>query len=209
LGGEKLKSSWPYPGFPFAALIIIAGLFAITFPLNAQARDPASPGVDESAIVLGEPPAAPVVGVASSGWVVFRMVLVLAVAALAIYGVVFFIKRLARPQENRDPNLKVLARVSLGSDSYAAVVSLGAKAWLVGGGSGGVSLISEISDTDSLETLLIEDARRTAGTGAGGFIDFRSLISRLAGSSRGKPPESPGASHAENLRRQRERLKGL
>ena len=128
----------------------------------------------------------PVSGGPSSIAVVLRMLLVLALAALAIYGVVFFIKRLARPRESKDPHLKVLARVPLSSDSFAAVVSVGPKAWLVGGGSGGVNLISEIDDTETLETMLLDDARRTAETETRGLIDFRSL-----------------------LRKQRERLRGL
>jgi len=150
------------------------------------------------------------------------MVLVLALAALAIYGIVFFMKRLARPKEPLDPHLKVLARVSLGSDSFAAVVSVGAKAWLVGGGSGGVNLISEIDDTESLETMLLDDARRGAETGVRNFVDFRSILRRLgggyrdAGASRGKPGSpsekgslAEGGSLSEKLRKQRERLKGL
>jgi flagellar protein FliO/FliZ len=138
------------------------------------------------------------------------MILVLALAALAIYGVVFFIKRITRPQENPDPHLKVLARVPLSSDAFAAVVSLGAKAWLVGGGSGGVNLISEVDDAESLETMLLEDAEKAAGTRR--YFDFRSL---LRFGRDGKKVSSAGSSQAESvsamesLRKQRERLKGL
>jgi flagellar protein FliO/FliZ len=120
--------------------------------------------------------------------------------------VVFFIKRLAKPQESRDPHLKVLARVPLGSDSFAAVVSVGPKAWLVGGGSGGVSLISEVDDTESLETMLLDDARRTSEAGTKRFFDFHSLLRRFGASQENR---LPGNSHAENLREQRERLKRL
>ena len=210
MGGEKLKPSRPRWGAFFAAFFIVAGFFNSTFPLLAQARAP-SPGeeIAESSIILGETPELPSPSGASSIFVVLRMVLVLALASLAIYGVVFFIKRLARPQEIRDPHLKVLARVSLGSDSYAAVISVGPKAWLVGGGSGGVNLISEIDDTESLETMLLDDARKSAETGSGSFIDFRALLGRLRGASREAKGEDPGSTHAEALRKQRERLKGL
>jgi flagellar protein FliO/FliZ len=140
------------------------------------------------------------------------MILVLALAALAIYGVVFFIKRLAKPQESKDPNLKLLARLPLGNDAFAAVLSVGSKAWLVGGGSGGLNLISVIEDPESLETLLLDDARKNAEAGAKGFPDFRSLLGRFGISQKAAPH---GNSHAENgslaesLRKQRERLKGL
>ena len=195
----------------FAVVFAITAIFYNPFPLSAQtpAPGPALSGtaVDESSIIIGETQPAPVSGSSSSVGVLLRMVLVLALAALAIYGVVFFIKRMARPQEIRDPNLKVLARVPLGSDSFAAVVSVGAKAWLVGGGSGGVSLISEINDNESLETMLLEDARRSAETGSR-FFDFRLFLSKLGRS--GEKPGSRGdaGSHVESLRKQRERLRG-
>jgi flagellar protein FliO/FliZ len=133
------------------------------------------------------------------------MVLVLALAALAIYGVVFFIKRASRPREARDPHLKVLASAPLGPGAFTAVVSVGSRAWLVGGGDGGVSLIAEIDEAEALESMLLDDARKTAETGAGRFPDFRSLLRQLGGGRDNRP----GTSHAESLRKQRERLKGL
>jgi flagellar protein FliO/FliZ len=92
------------------------------------------------------------------------------------------------------------------------VLSIGTKAWLVGGGSGGLNLISVIEDPESLETLLLDDARKNAEAAAKGFPDFRSLLGRLGISHKAA---THGSSHAENgslaenLRKQRERLKGL
>ena len=225
MGGEKLKSSLPYCGIFIAVLFVIVSLFSFVVPLSAQNTDPGQGAElggaasvptrtlpDESSIIIGEPPEVPAPVAGSSVFVALRMVLVLALAALAIYGVVFFIKRLSKPREAQDPHLKVLAKVSLGNDSFAAVVSVGPKAWLVGGGSGGVHLISEIDDTESLETMLIEDAQKTADTGAKRFFDFRALFSRMGFSSRKEkntPSETAASSHAEELRKQHERLKGL
>jgi len=186
-------------GVCFGALLFFIGFFGIVTPLFPQ-----SSPVDESAIILGEAPASQAGESASSILIMLRMVLVLALTALAIYGVVFFIKRVTRPRENADPHLKVLARVPLSSDSFAAVISLGAKAWLVGGGSGGVNLISEVDDAESLETLLIEDARKTAETRR--VFDFRSLL-RFGRDE--KKVSSPENNHVDSLRKQRERLKGL
>jgi len=133
------------------------------------------------------------------------MVVVLALAALAIYGVVFFIKRLAKPQMIKDPHLKVLARTALSNDTYAAVLSLGRKAWLVAGGSGSVNLISEVEEGEALETMLLEEDRIMAETGNKSLLDFRSIISKLTGSPGQKKDLN---SHTENLRRQRGRLGG-
>ena len=200
-------------------LLLLIVFFGSAFPLSAQTEPNeeqtgeilqeggAGSFIDESSIILGETAPVPLPNDSPSVFVVLRMVLVLALAALAIYGVVFFIKRLARPRENIDPHLKILARVPLSSDSFAAVVSLGAKAWLVGGGSGGINLISEIDDNESLETMLIEDARRTAEAGTRRLFNFSSLL-RKPNAAQNEKKGSVGISLAETLRKQRERLGG-
>jgi flagellar protein FliO/FliZ len=199
LGGEKLKSSRSCVGVCFGVLLFFIGFFGVLTPLFPQTSS-----VDESSIILGEAPASQATESASSILIMLRMVLVLALTALAIYGVVFFIRRITRPRENPDPNLKVLARVPLSGDSFAAVISLGAKAWLVGGGSGGVNLISEVDDAESLETMLIEDARKNAETRR--VFDFRSLLQFGRDKKKDSSPEN---NHVDSLRKQRERLKGL
>ena len=204
MGGEKLKLPRPHWGISFAIIFILINFAAI--PVFTQAP-PEIQSVDESTIILGEAPVDPVSNGSSSIFVVLRMVLVLALAALAIYGVFFIIKRLARPQESRDPHLKILARAPLSNDSFAAVVSVGPKAWLVAGGSGSVNLISEIADTESLETMLLDEARRSAEAGTRRYFDFRSLIRRF---SQGEAGGASGInSLTGNLKKQRDRLKRL
>jgi len=167
--------------------------------------------ISEDSIILGESPVS--TGTAAGGasvWIVVRMVIVLALAALAIYGVVFFIKRASKPPQAKDPNLKVLASIPLGTDSFAAVIGVGTKAWLVGGGSGaGLSLIAEINDQESVETMMLDDARKNNDTGTGRILDFRALLDRFkTNAGRGNALHAE-ASHAESLRKQRERLRGL
>ena len=205
MGGEKLKPSRPYTGVLFTAIFLFFVIF--TLPLYAQGTDvpPERIVVDESTLILGDTPDTPANIGGASIFVVIRMVLVLALCALAIYGVFFFIKRLSRPQEIRDPHLKVLARAPLSSDTFAAVISIGTKAWLVAGGSGNISLISEISETESLETMLLDDANRTAEMEK--RFDFSSLLRRFGASQEGKGQS--GNSLSESLRKQRDRLKRL
>jgi flagellar protein FliO/FliZ len=251
LGGEKLKLSRLFNSVFFAVLFFVSIFFGNLFPLYSQTLSDEgqtsdtfqdtpgistelSYGINESEIILDEAssPIAPNGG--SSIFVMLRMVLVLALAALAIYGVVFFIKRLARPRESQDANLRILARLPIGSDAYAAVISVGSKAWLIAGGSGGANLISEINEPEALETMLIEDAQKTAAAGLRRVFNFRSLLRKHGDkapydkSSGDKAPDdksssdkAPGASRlaggsfaethslVEGLREQRERLKGL
>jgi len=236
LGGEKLKTTRTYCGVLCTTLFALLIFFGSALPLSAQVEPSAT-----EALVEGELPAEtipvtggvvsqesdfrfdvpPVVNAPAtvSAFAVIRMVLVLALAALAIYGVIFFIKRQVRPQELKDPHLKLLARVPMGGDSYAAVLALGNKAWLVGGGSGGLNLISEVSDSEILETLLLAEAERNgAAAAARGGLNFRSLFQRLRGNAFANAPRSTSGgkktnslldnSFAERLRKQRERLGG-
>jgi flagellar protein FliO/FliZ len=125
----------------------------------------------------------------------------LLVVAAAIYGVLWFLKRAARPSAGRDPYLKVLSSVSLGGSRFVHVVALGSKAWLVGAGEGGVRLIAEVQDPDILNAMLLENTRRNE-TG-GRFEDFKSLLRRFGIEHDGRPPG------ADSIRRRRDRIQGL
>jgi flagellar protein FliO/FliZ len=138
---------------------------------------------------------------------ILRVLLTLAVVAAAIYGLVYLVKRIARGGMARDPFLKILASVPLGANRSAYIISAGSQAWLVGAAENGVTLISEIGDKEFLDTLLLEDSRRSAdaggSSGAGGLPDFKGLLRRL-GMPVDTPPPGP-----ENIRKRGERLKGL
>jgi flagellar protein FliO/FliZ len=209
LGGEKLHRF--YTIF-FAALFVGAGLFSDNLDtLFAQAQDgpdvansAAAEPSPESLIVFdaaveGEEPAAPGT---LSGFALLRMALVLALTAAAIYGAVFFFKRLAKPQARANPYLKMLARVSVGPGSFVAVVSLGTRAWLVGAGDGGVSLITAIEDQEIVDAMLLDNSRND-GAGASGMLNFSALLRRLGAGKEGK------RLGAGDLRKRRERLNKL
>ena len=205
LGGEKLN---PTRIFLRTALLAVSFIL-MAFPVYAQNHGDISLTSPEETIVLGEALSQEAMGDGASVWIVLRMVLVLALAAIAIYGVVFFIKRLARPPQSKDPHLKILASVPLGGDSFAAVISVGNKAWLVGGGSGsGLSLISEIEEQEVLESMLLDEAQRSAESTVNRFPDFRSFLNRMGGGNQ-KPKEGGLDIHAFSLRKHRERLKGI
>jgi flagellar protein FliO/FliZ len=172
----------------------------------------------EAEIVLGEtlPAAAPAGGgtTGSRLFAIIRMVLVLALAAAAVYGVVFFLRRSARPQNERNSRLKILTSAHLGSNRYVYVVGVGSRAWLIGAGEGGVSPISEITDQEAIDAMILEESKRGAELAASRFADFRAMLARFTGrSSFGTTDDArgPNASpfSARTLRKQRERLKGL
>jgi flagellar protein FliO/FliZ len=175
-------------------------------PANAAGGEDSVFFEPENTIILGEslPGAAPSAGPSVS--VVLRMVLVLALAAAAIYGVVFFLRRAARPRESNNPHLKILTSAHLGSNRFVYVIAVGSRAWLVGAGEGGVSLIAEVADQEAVDAMLLDNSVRGVETAG----NFRALLRRLGGGFvLGKPGPSGDAVGTDTLRKNRERLRGL
>jgi flagellar protein FliO/FliZ len=216
LGGEKLYRSHNHF---YAVLALSIGLI-VGNPHNLSAQTPDTGG--DGSTPLGDSSALTATGSSTEDFVfqwdaspdetlpaptptifvVLRMILILALAAAAIYGVVFFFKRLSRPSEQKNLYLKVLASAPLSPGSSVSVVSLGNRAWLVGAGANGVSLISEITDQEMVDAMLLDDSRRP---GAGPkLLDFSAILRRLGGGGRTDKRFS-----AEDLRKRRERLNKL
>jgi len=206
LGGEKLKIPF------FALLFFAAGLLVIVLPVSAQeietvvaveqpAEDPLRTA--QQSLTFEWDTGEPLPASGPSLWSAVRMVLVLALAAAAVYGVVFFIKRTSKQPALSNPFLKILASSHLGSNRYAHIVSVGSKAWLLGSSDGGVNLIGEIDDKDVINAMLLEDSRKSAETAGGRFPDFTSMLRRFGAAAEKRIPG------AEEIRKRRERLKEL
>jgi flagellar protein FliO/FliZ len=217
LGGEKLKTFYDVIFKIFrdlfhrispknTAVIPVVLLIALSVVsgnpplLYAQTE---SPGGEETLIFGGAEPEVPPPGSGASVSLILRMLLLLILAAAAIYGVVYFLKRASRPSEQRDPNLRLLSSVHLGSNRFIHAVSVGSRVLLLGAGDGGVSLITEIADQDTINAMLLEDSRKSAETASGRFPDFKAMLRRFGAPAGGQPPG------ADNIRKRRERLKRL
>jgi flagellar protein FliO/FliZ len=131
------------------------------------------------------------------------MILVLAMAAAAVYGVVFFIKRSSKQPVESNTFLKILASAHLGSNRYAHIVAVGSKVWLLGASDGGVNLIGEVDDKDVINAMLLEDSRKISSAPSNRLPDFLSMLRRLGAQSESR------SSGADDIRRRSERLKGL
>jgi flagellar protein FliO/FliZ len=200
----------PRPAFHRkAVLLLAAGLLIHISSISAQDIQEALPVVEdrlraaEQTMIINESTDVAVQTTGPSIWAAVRMVLVLALVAAAVYGVVFFLKRTSKPSATSDPFLKILASSHLGSNRYAHVVSVGNRAWLMGSSDGGVNLIAEIVDKDVLDEMLLKDSKKTSETQMGRFPDFVSMLRKL-----GTPVESRTA-NTDDIRERRERLKGL
>jgi flagellar protein FliO/FliZ len=199
LGGEKLKLS------VYALLIFAAGFLVQIQFIYAQEEPSAADDSlrsAEQALIIQESPEGQTVSSGPSVWSVFRMILTLAFAAAAIYGVVFFIKRSSKQTVSKDPFLKILATAHLGTNRYAHIISVGGKAWLLGSSDGGVNLIGEVDDKEVIDAMLLEESRKSSEP-QGRFPDFISMLRRLG------LPAQTGSSGADDIRKRRERLRGL
>jgi flagellar protein FliO/FliZ len=210
----------------FLAIVVFCAGFGL---LHSQTGGAAP---DESALLLDSPPPAQV-GVGDGAlreneqnfplsdaslqggvtvWGVMRVFLALALVALAIYGIVFFLKKGGRKDVADDRYLKILAAAPINARTAAAVVSVGAKAWLVGVSDSAVSLVSEIDDREMVDAMLLDYSQRAASMGAGAFPNFLAVLRRVfpAGGKSGADAGSgvPGNLNG-NLRKNRDRLKGL
>jgi flagellar protein FliO/FliZ len=141
---------------------------------------------------------------ATSALGILKVLFTLAVVAAAIYGIIFLIKRTSRGNRTRDPFLKVLASIPLGTNRGAHIIAVGSRAWLVGAAENGVNLISEVEDKDVLNAMLLEDSRKNAESPIGRFPDFRTLLHKLGAPTESGTPPSP-----DSIRKRSERLKGL
>jgi flagellar protein FliO/FliZ len=217
LGGEELKISI------FALILLVAGFLVQIQSISAQEEPvPAQEetvsreeqlraeelAASQDAPLATDDEDAPAVRTGSSVWPIIRMILVLALCAAAVYGIVFFLKRAKKQTVSKDPFLKILATVHLGVNRYAHIVSVGGKAWLLGSSDGGVNLIGEVDDKEIIDSMLLEESKRSAEP-QGRFPDFISMLRRLG------LPAQPGASGSgasksvDDIRKHRDRLKGL
>ena len=157
----------------------------------------------EQVIVFGDNVPTSNIGAGPSIWAVVRMIFVLALAAAAIYGAVYFIKRFNKQVSYDDSFLKVLATSNLGANRYVHVVYVGNKAWLVGASDGGVNVIGEIDDKDTINAMLLDDSKKASETPQGRIPNFLAMLKKF-----GAPvqTQTPGA---DEIRKRRERLKGL
>jgi len=136
----------------------------------------------------------------SSAFAIFRMVLVLALVAGVIYVVVFFIRRLGKPQVEQNPHLKILASTHLGNGRYVHVISVGKEAWLIGSGEGGVTHIAGISDKEAVDAMALDASKKNAETPEP--LNFKSLVKKFSGGLSAKEQD-----RLEKMRSRRERFK--
>jgi flagellar biogenesis protein FliO len=188
--------------------------------LAAQAKDSsgaAAPAVvapvDESKTPLGgsAPPAlaaggaAPAPAPATAGvttWDFVRMILILAVVVVVIYIVFWLVRKGSGRRIPENDLIKVLGSRGLAGNRAMHLVEVGSSIYLVGSSDGGVGLIAEITDKESIDTLRLQSAE----AGAGGRRTFQGILAEIFRPAKRPFPIGEGIGL---LKGQRDRLKKL
>ena len=81
------------------------------------------------------------------------MIIVLALVIACIYGVMWFLKKQNKIENNDDQFLRQVAKISIGTNKSVQVVTLIDKAYLIGVSDNSVNLISEVDDKELINAM--------------------------------------------------------
>jgi len=206
-----------------AILAVAAFLIAASHPLAAQSTQGAASASGAQAtetpkalsetdfIIADDTPATAAGGGAQTGqgvspgvstWDFVRMLLILAGVVVAIYLLFWLLRRGTRKRIQENDLIRVLGSRGLSGSRALHLVEVGRSVYLVGSSDGGVELISEITDKETLDSVHLKAAEEAPATRR----TFQTILSEIFRPA--KKPFSMGES-VGFLRRQRDRLKKL
>jgi flagellar biogenesis protein FliO len=98
-------------------------------------------------------------------WDLLRMVLVFLVVIGAIYGVISLLRRRVTADNSaEDSPIRILASRSVGAGQEIHAVMIGRQVLILGGGDGGLHLITRVEDQETIDELVLA---HSAGSGSG------------------------------------------
>jgi flagellar protein FliO/FliZ len=200
-------------GLALAGLACVAFCVVAAQPVQAVSQsvsekdliipDTSAPAAGSSAGAAGTGGVAPAAAApAVSSWDFVRMILVLAAVVGAIYLLFWFLRRGMGKKIQENDLIKVLGSRSLSGNRALHLVEVGRSVYLVGSADGGVDLIAEVTEKETLDTIRLKAAEEEGRPRR----SFQAILSDLIKPSRQGPQPGDGAGF---LRRQRDRLKKL
>jgi flagellar protein FliO/FliZ len=143
-------------------------------------------------------PTAPAV----STWDFVRMILILAAVVGLIYLLFWVLRRGSRRKIQENELIHVLGSRSLSGSRALHLVEVGTEVFLVGASDGGVELISQITDKESLDSLKMKAAQQ----GPAVKRSFQEVLGEIF-----KPARTPFSMRegVDQMKRQRDRLRKM
>ncbi len=128
--------------------------------------------VNESTLFLDSPteaeasegegtPASTELGPAIGFGDIVRMIVVLGGVLGAIYGVFYLLRRATRGGSGDSPLIEIIGSQQLPGGKSLHLVGVGAQLYLVGGADGGVNLVAEIDDQESIDEIRLRASETT------------------------------------------------
>jgi len=138
-----------------------------------------------------------------SSWDFLRMVLILAAVVGVIYLIFWILKRGIRRQLPQNDLIRLLGTRNLAGNRALHLVEMGKQVFLVGSAEGSISLISEIRDQETLDSIALERSQMQNRTPLGFAQFFQSILKS------GKKNESKVGATIDFMKQQRQRLEKL
>jgi flagellar protein FliO/FliZ len=138
-----------------------------------------------------------------SSWDFLRMVLILAAVVGVIYLIFWFLKRGLRRQLPQNDLIHLLGTRNLSGNRSLHLVEMGKQVFLVGSAEGSISLISEIRDRETLDSIALERSQMENRATQGFAHFFQSILKS------GKQRDSSVGATIDFMKQQRQRLEKL
>jgi flagellar protein FliO/FliZ len=138
-----------------------------------------------------------------SSWDFLRMVLILAAVVGVIYLIFWLLKRGMRRQLPQNDLIHLLGTRNLTGNRALHLVELGKQVFLVGAAEGSISLISEIKNQETLDTIALEQSQLQIRATQGFSHFFQSFLKS------GKRQGSSVGDTIDFMKQQRQRLEKL
>jgi len=138
-----------------------------------------------------------------SSWDFLRMVLILAAVVGVIYLIFWLLKRGMRRQLPQNDLIHLLGTRNLTGNRALHLVELGKQVFLVGAAEGSISLISEIKNQETLDTIALEQSQMQTRATEGFSHFFQSFLKS------GKQQRSSAGDTIDFMKQQRQRLEKL
>ena len=138
-----------------------------------------------------------------SSWDFLRMVLILAAVVGVIYLIFWMLKRGFKRQLPQNDLIRLLVTRNLAGNRALHLVELGKQVFLVGAAEGSISLISEIRDQETLDSIVLERSQNQARSPQSFADFFKSFLKS------GKQQGSSERATIDFMKQQRQRLEKL
>jgi flagellar protein FliO/FliZ len=137
-----------------------------------------------------------------STWDFVRMLIILALVVVAIYLLFWVLRRSAGKKITENDLIRILGSRSLAGNRSLHLVEIGSSMFLVGASDGGVELISQITDKESLDSVRLKAAEE----GPAGKRNFQQVLAEIF-----RPAARPVSLHdgVGFLQGQRDKLRKL